>query len=53
MEVNNVDEAIVTSISKFGEKQLQKIKLQFIPAAVCAYIVGHNTFEKKQQTIGL
>lgn len=53
MEINKVDEAIVTSISKFGEKQLQKVRLQFIPAAIYAYIVGHNTFEKKQQSIGL
>ena len=53
MEINKVDEAIVTSISKFGEKQLQKVRLQFIPAAIYTYIVGHNTFEKKQQTIGL
>jgi hypothetical protein len=53
MEINSIEEAIVTTISKFEEKQLQKIRLQYIPSAVYAYIVGHNTFEKKQQTLGL
>ena len=40
---------------QYGELKslLQQVRLQFIPAAVYAYIVGHNTFEKKQQTIGL
>lgn len=53
METNNIKQAIVTSIEKKGKKQLEKSTLQFIPTAVYAYIVGHNTLQARRQKIGL
>lgn len=50
---NELKEAIVTSISKSGERRQGDMRLLFIPAALYAYIVGKNTFEKKQQLLGL
>jgi len=53
MENNRIGQAIVTSIEKKGKKQLDKVALQFIPTAVYAYIVGHNTLHERKQKIGL
>lgn len=53
MESNKIEQAIVTSIEKRGKKQLEKVALQFIPTAVYAYMVGHNTLQKRKQEIGL
>jgi predicted AAA+ superfamily ATPase len=53
MENNRIGQAIVTSIEKKGKKQLEKVALQFIPTAVYAYIVGHNTLQERRQKIGL
>lgn len=53
MEINHIKQAIVTSIEKKGKKQLEKLALQFIPTAVYAYIVGHNTLQARRQKIGL
>ncbi len=50
---NELKEAIVTSITKSGERRQGDMRLLFIPAALYAYIVGKNTFEKKQQLLGL
>lgn len=35
------------------KKQLERVALQFIPTAVYAYIVGHNTLHETKQKIGL
>ena len=48
MEKNGIDSAVVTSIKKSGYKKLDKVGLQFIPAAIYAYIVGKNTLLKKE-----
>lgn len=53
MNNNKLQEAIVTSISRSGERRQGDICLLFIPSALYAYIVGKNTFDKKQQLIGL
>jgi predicted AAA+ superfamily ATPase len=53
MENNRIGQAIVTSIEKKGKKQMEKVALQFIPTAVYAYIVGHNTLQERRQKIGL
>lgn len=53
LDNNDLPEAIVTSISKSGDRQQGKARLLFIPAAIYAYMVGQNTFEKKQQHLGL
>ena len=53
MENNHIEQAIVTSIEKNGRKQLERVALQFIPTAVYAYIVGHNTLQESRQKTGL
>jgi len=53
MENNQMKQAIVTTIEKKGYKQLDKVGLQFIPTAVYAYIVGHNTLQERKQKVGL
>jgi len=53
MENNHMEQAIVTSIEKSGLKQMRSVRLQFIPTAVYAYIVGYNTLKEKRQKIGL
>jgi uncharacterized protein len=50
---NDLQDAVVTSISKSGNRQQGEVRLLFIPAAIYAYMVGQNTLEKKQQRLGL
>lgn len=45
--LNNLDQAVVTTIDKQGVKECQGIKLTFIPAAVYTYVVGKNTLVQK------
>lgn len=44
MENNHLEKALVTSLTKRGEKQLKAVRLEFVPAAIYAYTVGHNRF---------
>jgi predicted AAA+ superfamily ATPase len=53
MEANRLSRAIVTSIEKMGIREMQTVTLQFIPASICAYIIGKNTIDQKQQLLGL
>jgi uncharacterized protein len=53
MEANRLKQAIVTSIEKSAIKRLDSVTLQFIPTALYAYIVGHNTLLERRQMIGL
>ena len=43
MEKNQMNYALVTSISKSGSIKIDNLTLQFIPVACYAYIVGENT----------
>lgn len=43
MEKNELSRAVVTSITKYDVKEMQNVKLQFVPSSVYAYIVGANT----------
>lgn len=47
MEANHLSSAIVTSISTYDYKQMDTVGLQFIPAALYAYIVGDNTLKQR------
>jgi len=47
LQNNNLPSAVVTSTSVYATKQLQNVTLQFIPAAVYAYIVGVNTIRRQ------
>ena len=50
---NNLKSAIVTTISKKTYKQMEEVGIQFIPAALYAYIVGDNTIKQRHnQVIG-
>ncbi len=48
MQFNSLPQAIVTSISKYGRKDLKEVGLQFIPSAIYAYIIGRNTILHKR-----
>ena len=45
MENNHLERALVTTLTKRGIKQLKKVRLEFVPAAIYAYTVGHNRFK--------
>lgn len=51
MELNNMDKAIVTSMTIFDRKQLDKVELLFIPSALYAYIVGSRTILHNKSSI--
>ena len=53
LDVNNIDEAIVTSINKFVSKEIGSSRIQFIPSAIYAYIVGYNTIHRRALEVGL
>lgn len=49
LKENDLPTALVTTIDKEGTKEIDNIKLSFVPAAVYAYTVGINTIIKKQK----
>jgi hypothetical protein len=48
MDKNLLKSAIVSSRTKFGAKELESVNLVFIPSALYAYLLGHNTIEQKK-----
>ena len=53
MGKNNLAHAIVTSMNYEGVKELERVKLIFIPAACYAYVVGENTIRQAKESYGL
>ena len=53
MEKNQMNYALVTSISKSGSVKIDNLTLQFIPVARYAYIVGENTMNHTKASYGL
>lgn len=53
MEKNNLTQALVTSISQAGVKDMDFGKAHFIPCACYAYTVGENTLRQAQRSFGL
>lgn len=53
MEKNNIHEAIVTTKTKQGTKQLDWGTIHFIPVSCYAYTVGENTLRKNLGNYGL
>jgi predicted AAA+ superfamily ATPase len=53
MKSNHMNQAIVTTISKSGTAEIDSMHLLFIPAAVYTFLVGKNTIDRKQQSLGL
>ena len=53
MEKNQMDYALVTSISKSGSIKIDNLTLQFIPVACYAYVVGENTMNQTKTSYGL
>ena len=53
MEKNNLSNAIVTSITIEGQKELKTLSLTFIPSGCSAYIVGENTQKQTRESYGL
>lgn len=48
MEKNSLNTAIVTSTTTYQSKEMEHIRLEFIPSSIYAYIVGYNTLVKKR-----
>ena len=53
MEKNHLPQALVTSISKGGAKNMDFGTLHFIPSACYAYTVGENTLRQAKKSFGL
>ena len=53
MEKNHLTQALVTSISQAGMKNMDFGKLHFIPCACYAYTVGENTLRQTRKSLGL
>ena len=53
MEKNHLSQALVTSISQAGMKNMDFGKLHFIPCACYAYTVGENTLRQAKRSFGL
>ncbi len=47
---NNLKTALVTTIDKEGTKEINGLKILYVPAAVYAYTVGRNTIIQKQKS---
>ena len=45
---NNLNNPIVTTINKEGNKTYKDLNIQFIPSSTYAYTVGKNTLERKK-----
>ncbi len=45
---NNLNNPIVTTINKEGNKTLKELNIQFLPSSTYAYTVGKNTLEGKK-----
>ena len=46
---NNLQTALVTTIDKEGTKEIDNLKLQYLPASVYAYTFGKNIILQKQK----
>lgn len=46
---NKLSSAIVTTTTKYIYKQMKSVGIQFIPAALYAYIVGNNTIKLRKE----
>lgn len=53
MEKNHLSQALVTSVSQAGVKNMDFGKLHFIPCACYAYTVGENTLRQVKRSFGL
>ncbi|HEY4786908.1 MAG TPA: ATP-binding protein [Bacteroidales bacterium] len=51
LESNGLSQAIVTTIDKSGDRQLDKVLLRFIPAALYAFVVGKNMLKYKKTRV--
>ena len=51
METNNLKDAIVSSKTKGGVINMQRVSLMFIPSALYAYITGYNTVRQGNHAI--
>lgn len=46
---NKLKSALVTTIDRMGMKEMNKVKLHFLPASLYAYTIGRNTLIEKSQ----
>lgn len=48
-DANNLKSALVTTLDKSGSKEMEKVKLYFLPSALYAYTVGKNTIDQRRK----
>lgn len=53
MERNKLKEALVTTTSETGWKDLNEKKIYFLPIACYAYIAGENTINQSKSFYGI
>ena len=53
MNNNNLKEALTTTISEMGWKELNEKKIYFLPVACYAYTVGENTINQSKSFYGV
>ncbi len=53
MDSNKLNEALVTTISESGWKDINKKKVYFLPVACYAYTVGENTINQSKSLYGV
>jgi len=53
MNKNDLDNALVTSVQEFGEKEVNGTHIHFMPVASYVYIVGYNTLNQTKNHYGL
>ena len=53
MNKNDLDNALVTSVQEFGEKEVNGAHIHFMPVASYVYIVGYNTLNRTKNHYGL
>jgi hypothetical protein len=47
---HNLRKAMVTTISRYGIKEIKNVILHFFPASLYAFVIGYNAIQGKQQS---
>lgn len=53
MNKNDLDNALVTSVSEYGDKEVNGMHIHFLPVASYIYIVGYNTLNRTKNLYGM
>ncbi len=53
MNTNSMTDSLITSINETGTKEINNLRLHFMPVACYAYTVGENTINQTKNSYGL